>query len=224
LLDLKKQHPIQSFFDNKFLSNQLKQVPKINESESIQYDMFAFVFKITGINLFKEFYDLKNSQNNQIFIEGLNKRIEFFNHKKVPFPVWTYALFVCFKVLDISSDLVPYIDPLTDQFAQLFQKRTLANYGMGGYFYEPQDFQFQNKTLVKYKGTSPLVILPNYIETIADYAFKGAKNLSQIILSNQIKSIGEGAFEDCVLLKTMKLPSSIKHLSKRLFINCSSLT
>lgn len=54
-----------------------------------------------------------------------------------------------------------------------------------------------------------VVIIPDEIKTISDYAFYGANNITHVILSESVESIGKYAFYNCTDLSYLDMPSSI---------------
>jgi len=110
---------------------------------------------------------------------------------------------------------------------------------------DPIDFEIEKGVLIKYKGKSPIVHIPDGVKTIKawafmecnditnvtippgaielrEHAFSRCKNLSEVIISEGVKSIGDCAFDDCSKLTRIVLPSTITEIGTRAF-NCCPL-
>lgn len=61
------------------------------------------------------------------------------------------------------------------------------------------------------------------VETIGDYAFKGA-SLKKLRMYSGLKKLGKGAFKNCAKLKELFVPFSVNTVSEECFCNCVSLT
>lgn len=61
-------------------------------------------------------------------------------------------------------------------------------------------------------------------KSIAEYAFSGCENLTQINIPDSVINIGKGAFSYCDNLISVKLPSEIMYINDCLFDDCWSLT
>lgn len=66
--------------------------------------------------------------------------------------------------------------------------------------------------------------IPKGIRVIADHAFSGCVDLTQIIIPESITSLAEYAFYGCTSLQTVKLPKSLQLIGNGAFQGCSSLT
>lgn len=67
------------------------------------------------------------------------------------------------------------------------------------------------------------VNIPDNVETIAEYAFGGAKYLQEVHLPDSLTSLGEGAFEYCRSLRSVKIPAKIKTIPEHVLRYCNSL-
>lgn len=67
------------------------------------------------------------------------------------------------------------------------------------------------------------LIMPNTIESIGGYAFKGATYLENITMSENLKMIMSCAFVDCSSLTSIKIPKTTEMFGMEVFSNCSSL-
>ena len=105
------------------------------------------------------------------------------------------------------------------------------------------DFEIEKGVLIKYKGKSPVVYIPNGVKTIKAWAFMGraditgvtiphsvielrenafseCRNLSEVLISEGMKSIGNSAFSGCSKLTRIVLPSTITEIGTRAFDCC----
>ena len=73
-----------------------------------------------------------------------------------------------------------------------------------------------------YSLTEQNIIVPDFIQYIDDYAFKGMKNLQSITLPQNVVSIGEGAFADCAITK-INIPAKVETISENAFANSQNL-
>ena len=64
------------------------------------------------------------------------------------------------------------------------------------------------------------VVLPNGVSLIADYAFSGCHNLSDISLGMSLGYIGSRVFESCAI-RTLSLPASLRHVNPDAFAGSS---
>ena len=77
------------------------------------------------------------------------------------------------------------------------------------------------ETFCDYAGEN--VTLPNVL-SIAEKAFKGAKNLATIYFGSALQTVGERAFEGCASLTEIVLPDSLTSIGDWAFLNCSQLS
>ena len=68
------------------------------------------------------------------------------------------------------------------------------------------------------------VKLPNEIENIGMFAFKGCTSLKKVSLPDQMISIGKSAFEGCTSLQEVSLPNQITSIGESAFKDCTSLS
>lgn len=95
----------------------------------------------------------------------------------------------------------------------------------------PNGIVYIGKVLFLYKmdesGSMPqntAIVVPEGIESIANFAFYGCHNLASIQFPSTLKTIGREAFINCSGLKSVYLPNGLTLLDDRAFKNCSSLT
>ena len=73
-------------------------------------------------------------------------------------------------------------------------------------------------------STCTSIKLPESIERIGDYAFRGCSGLSSVTIPNSVISIERLAFYDCRGLTSVTIPNSVTSIGSSAFKNCSSLT
>lgn len=73
-----------------------------------------------------------------------------------------------------------------------------------------------------YSLTEQNIIVPDFIQYIDDYAFKGMKNLQSITLPQNVVSIGKGAFDDCAITK-INIPAKVETIGENAFASCQNL-
>ena len=71
----------------------------------------------------------------------------------------------------------------------------------------PNDFVIENGVLKEYKGTDPVVTVPDGVTVIGERAFYNCRSLQKITLPEGLTSIGSGAFA-CTDVRSVMLPSS----------------
>ena len=68
------------------------------------------------------------------------------------------------------------------------------------------------------------IIVPDYVTSINEGAFKGCSKLTSVTIGSGVTSIGNDAFEDCSLLTSIVIPDGVTSIGDYAFENCSSLT
>jgi len=87
------------------------------------------------------------------------------------------------------------------------------------------DFEIVDRTIVKYNGSSSVVIIPDGIaDKIGNSAFRDNNTINEVIISDEIKSIGESAFQNCSMLTKVYIPNEIKEIESYTFSKCTSLS
>lgn len=85
------------------------------------------------------------------------------------------------------------------------------------------DFTIIAGKLIKYKGKSADVVIPNDVTVIGNSAFEGCSGLKSVIIPNSVIAIGENAFFNCSELTSITIPNSVKTVGKSAFSRCSAL-
>ena len=79
-----------------------------------------------------------------------------------------------------------------------------------------------------YRGTLGSVTLPNkingiHVVSIADYAFRNNRFLTDFTIESGIIRIGESAFESCENLETISIPETVEEIGDYAFYDCNCL-
>jgi len=68
------------------------------------------------------------------------------------------------------------------------------------------------------------VIIPDGVETIGNYAFRGCQSLTSITIPDSVTTISRGAFSLCPSLTSITIPDNVTTISESAFVSCTSLT
>lgn len=85
------------------------------------------------------------------------------------------------------------------------------------------DFVMIDDILVKYKGNSDVVYLPDGVNVIAEGAFRGNTDVKKVIIPDGVSAISRNAFYDCTGLTSVDLPVGLTSIDYKAFYGCSSL-
>lgn len=67
------------------------------------------------------------------------------------------------------------------------------------------------------------VVIPDSVQEIGDYAFKGCTRLKSVVIPNSVQKIGNSAFSYCSSLTSIAIPDSVREIGEKAFFECSSL-
>ena len=103
---------------------------------------------------------------------------------------------------------------------------TNDNYWGATFYDEETDdgLLIKDNVVVKYRGTSTSVTIPDYVTGIGEQAFKGCSSLTSITIPAGVTSIGIGAFSNCSGLTSITIPAGVKSISYGAFRLCYNLT
>ncbi len=115
-------------------------------------------------------------------------------------------------------------------------------------FDDESGFAIVDGVLYGYRGSETVIIIPDIVTSIADYAFYGnnyiisvsipagvtsigesafykCSNLESVTFAegSQLTSIGSDAFRDCINLKSIEIPAGVTSIEGWMFYYCSSL-
>ena len=99
-------------------------------------------------------------------------------------------------------------------------KKTFTGIAIDGVIYS-----LDKKTLLYYpqQRKRAKFVVPEFVENIGDFAFKGADYLKQVILPKGILRIGESAFAYCSVLESIDLPEGLVEIGNGAFLECDKL-
>ena len=75
----------------------------------------------------------------------------------------------------------------------------------------------QKENLVLYRGNDSVVIIPDRVKVIDEYAFHNNKKLSNVIFPDSLTSIKNYAFDNCVLLSSVTVPNDVNTIGTNAF-------
>lgn len=86
---------------------------------------------------------------------------------------------------------------------------------------------YAGKVAYTYKGemaANTSILINNGTIGVAECAFDGCENLTNISIPNSVKTIGYSAFRNCTNIKNVLLPDSITQIHTNTFSGCTSLS
>lgn len=86
------------------------------------------------------------------------------------------------------------------------------------------EFHIENGILIKYNGSSDVVIIPHGVRAIGDQAFADCISLTQIEIPDTVTEIGNYAFYRCSALGGITIPGRVYRIGDGAFFGCSSFT
>lgn len=86
-----------------------------------------------------------------------------------------------------------------------------------------EGFVIDGDLLKEYRHNEKLVVVPNGIKVIGDYAFAERSSIEKIILPEGITELGDSAFYGCRSLKEITLPDSLRKIGDCAFESCLDL-
>lgn len=84
------------------------------------------------------------------------------------------------------------------------------------------EFEIQAGVLKKYRGLSPVVIVPAGVTEIGDSAFNGLP-VTKVTLPAGLTKIGGAAFSGCTALREVAIPEGLRTVGVFAFYGCSAL-
>lgn len=85
------------------------------------------------------------------------------------------------------------------------------------------DFEIRDGKLMKYKGKSADVVIPEGVVSICNGAFQKCEFLESVTIPESVTDIESSAFEECISLESIVIPDSVKSLGRSAFSECISL-
>ena len=89
--------------------------------------------------------------------------------------------------------------------------------------FNPNDFVIKNGVLEEYKGSSSVVVIPDSVTSIGEYAFYDCSRLTSIVIPNSVTSIGRYAFSSCTGLTSITISDSVTSIGDSAFYGCDKL-
>jgi hypothetical protein len=80
------------------------------------------------------------------------------------------------------------------------------------------------KTLISFNDGQPDVVVPGYVEAIAENAFYDSGYIITMTVPDSVRSIGSGAFRMCYCMKSVRLPAVVDSFGTDVFRQCRALT
>lgn len=72
-------------------------------------------------------------------------------------------------------------------------------------------------------GKNGAYTIPDYVTSIAEYAFSGCTGLTSIEIPNSVTSISEYAFSGCTGLSSLLIPNTVEEIGQHAFSNCTGI-
>lgn len=79
------------------------------------------------------------------------------------------------------------------------------------------------KRLISCLTDAAMVLIPNVVEEIGDFAFTRRRNLKKVVIPKNVKTIGTDAFSDCEALEEITIPASVTTIGPYAFAECDNL-
>ena len=86
-----------------------------------------------------------------------------------------------------------------------------------------QDFEIANGVLTACNAKEEKVVVPNYVASIGERAFKNMSQMKWVTIPAGVKSIGKEAFVDCKKLLRADIPSGVRTIGDGAFLRCRYL-
>lgn len=84
-------------------------------------------------------------------------------------------------------------------------------------------FEIENGVLKKYHGDSDIVVIPDGITRIGDFAFQNCESLTAVKIADSVTSIGNFAFWGCGALASVYIPDGLTSIGDGAFQTCDAL-
>ena len=88
-------------------------------------------------------------------------------------------------------------------------RKLLKNYS--GIIYDEEDeFKMDDSgTLIRYRGDSDDVVIPDTVVRIGTSAFEDCHDIISVVIPNSVKYIDDFAFSECYSLREINIPDSV---------------
>ena len=113
---------------------------------------------------------------------------------------------------------------ISDCFSLIAHKSVESTQVTPNLAFNPNDFVIKNGVLKKYRGNSSVVVIPDSVISIGEYAFYDCSRLTSIVIPNSVTSIGNYAFSGCYRLTSVTIGNSVTSIGDWVFAYCKGLT
>ena len=86
------------------------------------------------------------------------------------------------------------------------------------------DFEIEENRIIRYKGKSKVVVVPEGIEELESSAFWDNQFIEKIILPNSLKNLGGDTFYNCKNLRSVNIPANVENMGNNPFAGCPLIT
>ncbi len=108
-------------------------------------------------------------------------------------------------------------------YDKTMKKIILCPQGFAGKFTIPQGIESIAEGAFSGCGNLTEVVIPNSVSEICDSAFYYCPSLKRLVIPNSVKYMGESVFEECMSLVSVVFPASIAVIEDDIFSGCYSL-
>lgn len=85
------------------------------------------------------------------------------------------------------------------------------------------DLQIVQKQLLRYRGPSSRVVIPEGVTRIGEKAFQGCSTLQIVVIPEGVTGIGSAAFSECSSLQSVIIPEGVTEIMEDTFKGCNIL-
>ena len=85
------------------------------------------------------------------------------------------------------------------------------------------DFEIHDGVVEKYHGAGGIVVVPDGVRVIGDYAFSECGTITSVTLPEGLKDIGNYAFMNCTAMTEITIPDSADFICSNAFTRCDAL-
>ena len=202
---------------------QLQEYKNIIAKKKLVYEMYK---------AYQDCYDYGDTKHFSRMIKGIEEIADALEKSYIScfsYSYFMYAVLMALGEVDdnirrLQIEEVKWIHPERYDYAY---EKTLASvektFGFGRYKEDLHDFEFKGSALVRYKGKSGYVIIPNFVKTICEGAFRDNNNLYMVYIPNSVVEMGAHVFDGCENLETVYLSASLTTLPDYAFSHCRLL-
>ncbi|MBE6664203.1 MAG: leucine-rich repeat domain-containing protein [Ruminococcaceae bacterium] len=218
-----------SFLDEGFDKFVFKSLPDyLKEKEEnlqiLEYDAIIRIAPAFGLELSRAYLESKKKKDPAF--EGLLEKIEeisFLLEKsslsKDIYSYFIYSYLELFTTYFEDKELFTIgIEKIEHKNPEICKEKELVKRKKG-----ENGFYILDKTLYKYRGKSPIAIIPPSVNAIGYGAFMGNKKIKAVYIPNSVSKIEKEAFSGCSNLETVLMSKKVDTLLPFTFFGCKSL-